>query len=217
MSRQELEDLLLVYLYDKAEAEAHGFFFFPIHEFATLAGITDGAEILAAARSLEEKGFVMLSQDLLGQVSALINLEGGSYVEKGGETGIIAKYRENPRAFLKEEDETPAWLREPEADIVQFSPDTMIAGGPVQPAGKPSEPATDLKPYIIRIINAILDDTAIDDVMRADLLRDAETLNIQLSKTTKNQAVIDLLVTELASVPSISYLTTELSSFISVS
>ncbi|HEY3275553.1 MAG TPA: hypothetical protein VGJ94_02950 [Syntrophorhabdaceae bacterium] len=212
MSRQEWEDLLLVYLYDKAEAEAHGFFFFPITEFATLAGITHGAEILAAARSLEDRGLVMLSQDLLGQVSALINLEGGSYVEKGGETGIIAKYRENPRAFLKEEDATPEWLREPEADIVQFSPDTMIAGGP---AGKPEEaPATDLKPYIIRIINAILDDTAIDDVMRADLLRDAETLNIQLSKTTRNQAVINLLMTELASIPSISYLTAELSSFI---
>jgi hypothetical protein len=214
VNRQELAELILVYLYDKAEAEAHSFFFFPLSEFASLAGIKDDTEMLAAARSLEDQGLVMLSQDFMGQISAFINLDGTVYAEKGGQTGIIAKYREDPQAFLKESD-GPMWLQEPELDaaIVQFSPEMV---SPVEAPEAPVETgAADVKPYIISIINAILDETSIDDVTRADLLRDAESLNIQLAKTTKNRDVIRLLMAELASFPSLAHLTAELSSFVS--
>ena len=104
MKTDEMAELLLVYLYDKAEAEAHSFFFFPLSEFAERAGITDGALLLTVARGLEDRGLVMLSMDLMGQISALINLEGNSFVEGGGETGIIGRYRQDPGAFLKEEE-----------------------------------------------------------------------------------------------------------------
>ena len=215
----ELAELFLAYLYDKAEAEAHSFFFFPLDEFVTRAEITDGATLLKAAQGLEDRGFVMLSQNIMGEISAFINLEGSSFVESGGETGIIGRYRQNPDAFLKEE-ESPSWLSEPdEVNIVQFTPEMMQNCGAASAPATPTVPETpsqgdERKQYILDIINVILDDTTIDDVTRADFLRDAETLNIQLAKTVRNRTVIDALMAELLSLPSLAQLVAQLSSFI---
>ena len=215
MTTDELAELLLAYLYDKAEAEAHSFFFFPLSEFATAAGITDHAELLKVAQGLEELGLVMLSLDPLGQINALINLEGNSYVEGGGRTGIIQKYRENPQAFIKENDTLP-WLSAPEIEFAEFTPPP--ANPPAEELGPEAtgESPTDsrIRDLILQIINVLLDDTGIDDVTRADLLRDAETLNIQLAKTTRNKTVIDALVAELSSIPSIAYSVAQLTTYI---
>jgi len=216
LTTDELAELLLAYLHDKAEAEAHSFFFFSLSDFATAAGITDHAELLKVAQGLEDLGLVMLSQDMLGQISALINLEGSSYVDEGGRTGIIAKYRENPQAFIKEDD-TPAWLSSPEIEFAEFTPPPAAA----VPAGEyglgaAEQSSTDsrIRDLILQIIGIILDDTSIDDITRADLLRDAETLNMQLAKTSRNKVVIDALITELSSVPSIAYSVAQLTSYI---
>ena len=215
MTTDELAELFLAYLYDKAEAEAHSFFFFSLSEFATGAGITDHAELLKVAQGLEDLGLVMLSQDPMGQISALINLEGNSYVESGGKTGIIAKYRENPRAFVKEDD-VPAWLSAPDFEIAEFTPPPTAAPAAEFGLGvtEKTSSSSEIRDLILQIINVILDDTSIDDITRADLLRDAETLNIQLAKTSRNKTVIDALVAELSSVPSISYSVAQLTSYI---
>ena len=216
MNTDELTELLLAYLNDKAEGEVHSFFFFPLGDFAAGAGITDHDQLMAAARALEDGGMAMLSQDVFGQVSALITMEGMSYVESGGETGIIARYRENPQAFIQEE-ENPSWLSQPEPEIALFTPEMA---NQVAPAGEPvkaetaSSQSPGLKQVIIQIINVILDDTSLDDTTRADLLRDAETLNIQLAKTTRNRVVIDALMAELWSVPSLAHAVAQLSSYI---
>ena len=47
-----------------------------------------------------------------------------------------------------------------------------------------------IREYIVRIINVILEDPSLDDETRADFLRDAETLNMQLQKSRRNGAVI---------------------------
>ncbi|MDR2019054.1 MAG: hypothetical protein LBQ00_09395 [Syntrophobacterales bacterium] len=215
MTTDELAELLLAYLYDKAEAEAHNFFFFPLVDFATAAGITDHVELRKIAEGLEELGLVMLSQDMLGQISALINLEGNSYVEDGGKTGIIGKYRENPEVFVKEND-VPAWLNAPNIELAEFTPPAMEA-----PAGEYGLGATEkssmdprIRDLILQIIKIILDDTSIDDVTRADMLRDAETLNIQLAKTSRNKTIIDALLVALSSMPSAVYSVAQLTTYI---
>ena len=218
MTRDELTELLLAYLYDRAEGEAHSFFFFPLEEFAVAAGITDPAELLQAAHDLEAGGFVMLSQDLLGQVSAFINLEGTCYVEAGGETGIIAKYRENPEAFIKPQDGLPSWLTQGEMtfETAEFTPPPIEEGLPAHGLGATDQSSVSegIRHGIVDIINAILEDPSLDDVTRSDLLRDAETLNIQLAKTVKNQTVIETLLRELSLIPSLAYYVTQLSSYV---
>ena len=156
----------------------------------------------------------MLSLDMLGQVSALINLDGNSFVEDGGETGIIAQYRNNPQAYIKVTEDEGMDYPSP-ITIRQFGPDMME---PRSPDPVPQEVAeiavTDTKRLIIEIINAILDDQTLDDTSRADLLRDAETLNIQLAKTSRNKVIIFALLQEFSRLSSVAHLVSQLSTYI---
>ncbi len=213
MNAYEMAELFLTYLYDRAEAEAHSFFFFPLYEFADAANITDGQALLEAAQLLESRGFVMLSQDLLGQVSALITMEGNSFAEGGGETGIIRKYRENPGAYMKALENLGSY--DLPFTVGQFTPDMLGDPAPVQSAPSTAQTAlTDTKTFILDIIHVILEDTTLDDASRADLLRDADALNIQLAKSVRNKRVIEALMAELASVPSVAPLVAQLSTLI---
>jgi hypothetical protein len=213
MNTHEIAELLLVYLYDRVEAEAHSFFFFPLGEFADAANITDGKALLEAAQLLESRGFVMLSQDIVGRISALINMEGSSFVEEGGETGIIKKHRENPGTYIKVSDDPGPY--DLPFKVGQFTPDMLEPQPPVQSAPPTAEsPLADTKAFILDIMHVILEDVTLDEASRADLLRDADALNIQLAKTVKNKRVIEALMTELAGVPSVAPLVAQLSTLI---
>jgi len=209
VTTEELAELLLAYLYDKTEAEVHSYFFFPLADFMGMAKIDDNEEILRAAQLLEAKGFVMLSQDYLGQISAMINPDGHSFVEAGGETGIIGKYRENPEMYIPNREEIQeAFMAASSIPTAPFVPEPHPQPAPA------SVHRIDIKYYILQIIDTILNDTTIDDTTREDLLRDAETLYMQLNKHVRNKTVIDALIAELSSIPSIVPLITALSSFV---
>ncbi|MBA4418688.1 MAG: hypothetical protein C0392_12390 [Syntrophus sp. (in: bacteria)] len=214
MNIQELSELLLTYLYDRAEAEIQSFYFFSLNEFSVSFGITDRQQILDAANILETRGFVMLSLDLVGQVSALINLDGSSFVENGGETGIIAQYRNNPQAYIKVVEDEGMVYPSP-ITIRQFGPDMMEARSPDPVPQETAEAVvTTTKQLVFNIIDVILEDQTLDEVSRSDLLRDAETLNIQLEKTSRNKVIIYALLQELSSISSISHLVSQLSTYI---
>lgn len=209
MTIEELAELLLVYLYDKTEAEVHGYFFFPLADFMGLTKIDDGEEVLKAAHLLEAKGFILLSQDYLGQVNAMINPDGYSFVEAGGKTGIIGKYRENPDFYMSARGEIGETFMAassiPVADLTLKSQPRPVTD---------TSTRANIKQYILQIIDTILNDTTIDDDMREDLLRDAESLYMQLNKHVRNRVVIDALIIELSSIPSIVPIVTSLSSFL---
>jgi hypothetical protein len=217
MDINELEELLLVYLYDRAEAEVHSYFFFPLNEFAISIGANDMQNILEVAERLESGGLIMLSQDLLGQISALINLEGISFVEDGGKTGIIKKYRDNPETFIKiKEEDANIYNTTHHFNTVQFVPEaTQHATTDYIPKVTQQVPTgIDAKGLILQIIEVLLNDDSIDATMKEDLLRDIETVNIQLNKNTKNKMLIKTLLNELSSIPSIALLVAQLSSFV---
>ncbi|HBE44853.1 MAG TPA: hypothetical protein DDW17_05205 [Deltaproteobacteria bacterium] len=209
MTIEELAELLLAYLYDKTEAEVHSYFFFPLADFMGLAKIDDGEEVLKAAHLLEAKGFILLSQDYLGQVNAMINPDGYSFVEAGGKTGIIGKYRENPDFYMSARGEIGETFMAassiPVADLTLKSQPRPVTD---------TSTRANIKQYILQIIDTILNDTTIDDDMREDLLRDAESLYMQLNKHVRNRVVIDALIIELSSIPSIVPIVTSLSSFL---
>jgi hypothetical protein len=101
MTTEELAELFMVSLYDMAEAAPHPYFLFTMNDFAPRMGITDMADVRRALRFLEEKGLIFLaSTDAWGGISAGITVDGSQFVENGGETGIIARYREDPAAFI---------------------------------------------------------------------------------------------------------------------
>ncbi len=202
MSTEELAELFLTYLYDLSEAARHPNFLFSVNDFAPRMGITDREQLLNAVNLLESRGFIFLaSYDAWGGISAAITMDGAVFVEKGGGTGIIARYREDPQAFVCE---APA----EQAPVV---PPPITE--PIKMASEEKEPF-----FAGRAIEAILAD--MEDILerdnsvgvetKRDVLSDLATLRIQLERNVKNKAVIDAILNDLVGVPSIAPLVTGL-------
>ncbi len=100
MTTEELAELFLGHLYELAEEAPHPNFLFSVNDFAPKVGLTDREELKKAINYLGDRGFVIVASfDMFGGVSAGITIEGSIFVEKGGETGIIERYRKIPQPF----------------------------------------------------------------------------------------------------------------------
>ncbi len=198
MTTEELAELFLVSLYDMAEAAPHPYFLFSMNEFVPRMGISNMAELRKALNLLEEKGLVYLaSTDAWGGASAGITMEGSVFVEKGGETGIIERFRKDPSSIgiVPEAASAPA--------PTYVAPEASTPSGPPlqSPASDPSEGALDA--VLSEMATAVQNETTIEPSTRSDLLADIETLRIQLLRRTKNQAVIKALLYNLSEFPSL--------------
>ncbi|HUL29220.1 MAG TPA: hypothetical protein VLZ03_02105 [Thermodesulfobacteriota bacterium] len=200
MTREELGELFLAHLYELAEKAPHPNFLFSVNEFAPKLGITSREEIQKAIDYLGDRGFIILaSLDSFGGISAGITIEGSVFVEKGGETGIIRRYRENPQR----------------SNITAFAPDPPSVDS--ERTGTVSEERQDFfsaprtVEAIFEDIEDILkrDDTAAAEVKK-DLFSDLATLKIQMERHVKNQQIIQIILGNLSRIPSVSPLVTAL-------
>ncbi len=200
MSTEELAELFLTHLYDLAESAPHPNFLFSVNDFAPRFGISDMAELQRAMQYLGDRGLIILaSLDPLGGISAGITIDGSVFVENGGETGVIAKYRADPQAFAEIAFE-PQVPSAPPGQIVTKVPDgeyTAYAGQAID--------------AILADIEAMLGrDPHVTAETRRDVLSDLATLKIQMARNVKNKAVIGAMLESLAEVPSIAPLVTAL-------
>lgn len=209
MSTQELAELFLVHLYDLAESAPHPNFLFSANDFAPLFGVGDMGELRRALQHLGDRGLIILaSLDPLGGISAGITIEGSVFVENGGETGIIGRYRNDPGAFVTRGDPQAFAGSPPE---IPLSP--VPSGAAVTERPEKEGPF-----YAGRAINAILADMEemlerdphVPAETRDDVLSDLATLKIQMERNVKNKAVIGAMLESLATVPSIAPLVTAL-------
>ncbi len=186
MTTEELAELFLTSLYDMAEAAPHPYFLFSMNEFVPRMGISDMAELRRALNLLEEKGLIYLaSTDAWGGVSAGITMEGSVFVEKGGETGIIERFRKDPSSIGI----VPQAASAPSPTQIPAEP-SMPMGAPPRPSPLSDSSEGMLEAVLSEMATAVQNDTVMESSERGDLLADIETLRIQLSKRTKNQAVI---------------------------
>ena len=188
MTTEELAELFLAHLYEAAEQAPHPNFLFSVNDFAPKLGITDRAELQKAMNYLGDKGLIFLaSLDMFGGISAGITIEGSIFVEKGGETGRIEQYRKTRGAFAGTSSESSP----PAVDRPFFSPHAVEA--------------------ILEDIREVLqrDDTLAAEAKK-DLLSDLATLKIQMGRSVKNRHVINAMLGNLSSVPSIVPLVTGL-------
>jgi hypothetical protein len=204
MTTEELAELFLAHLYELADEAPHPNFLFSVNDFAPKFGITDREEIQKAINHLGDRGFIILASfDMLGGISAGITIEGSIFVEKGGETGIIEQYRRDPRTFVKTPSEPalPAIDRERTETVNEEKQSPLFAH---------------------RAVEAVLED--IEDVLKRDgtlaaeakkdLLSDLFTLKIQIERSAKNSQIINVLLGNLSSIPSIAPLVTGLNCII---
>jgi hypothetical protein len=193
VTTEELAELFLAHVYDLAGAAPHPNFLFSVNDFAPGLGITDREELQKALNVLGDRGLIILaSMDMYGGISAGITMEGSVYVEKGGETGVISKYRKNPQSFVK----TPP-----------ASPSSGVAPETAETLGEEKQ----VPPFASRAVAAILAD--MEDILkrditvaaeaRTDLLSDLATLRIQMGRTVKDRRIIDAVLGNLSAVPSI--------------
>lgn len=202
MSTDELAELFLTYLYDLSEAAPHPNFLFSVNDFAPRMGITDREQLLKAVNLLESRGLIFLaSYDAWGGISAAITIEGSVFVEKGGETGIIARYRDDPQSFVCEQPtEQPPIVPPPVPRTIKMPNEEkapFFAGRAVE--------------AILADMEDILErDDSVGAETKRDVLSDLATLRIQMERNVKNKAVIDAILNDLVGVPSIAPLVTGL-------
>jgi hypothetical protein len=205
MTIEEIAELFLAHLYDLAEAAPHPNFLFSVNDFAPRYGVEKREDLQAANHYLGDRGLIILaSLDMFGTISAGITMDGSVFVEKGGETGIIGRYRKDPQSFIVNLPERP-----PEP----------VAAGTVETTYE--EKRTPLY-TVLRAVDALLldieeileKDDAVPGEIKKDLLSDLATLKIQVSRNVKNKAVIGALLDNLSSVRSIAPLVTGLNSIV---
>jgi hypothetical protein len=194
MDSTTLAELLLASLYDLAEEQPHNYFFFQLDEIGTRLGATDMGQMIKAAQILEARGFAMLSLGPWPALSAMISSEGISFVENGGETGIIKAYRSNPREVI---DMVSREVQAPPESVQNFSQET-----------KP-EKTQDLSlnemihTNLSRIGLILVNDPSIETSVREDAIKDLESLKIQLSRSSRNWRLIGMLLDALAEIQSL--------------
>lgn len=194
MDSTTLAELLLVSLYDLAEEQPHSYFFFQLDEIGTRLGATDMGQMIKAVQILETRGFAMLSVGPWSALSAMISGDGISFVENGGETGIIKAYRSNPREVI---DIVSREVQAPPETVQTFSQEAM------------PEKAQDLSlnevihTNLSRIALVLVNDPSIEAASREDAIKDLESLKIQLSRSSRNWRLIEMLLDALAEIPSL--------------
>jgi hypothetical protein len=215
MTTQELAELFLTALYDLAEAAPHPNFLFNMNEFAPAVGLSDFHELADAVNLLETKGLVYLSSfDPMGGISAGITPDGSQFVEKGGETGIIAEFRKDPRRFYQ--DVTPAGPMAPPMEppiMKDMGPEWMTQSAPIEEQPSSFEPAaprpirSGIDPAVDGLLMAVAilleKEPTLSKTDRDDLLKDVECLKIQVQKTRLNKEIVIALLDSLATAESV--------------
>jgi len=194
MDSTTLAELLLVSLYDLAEEQPHSYFFFQLDEIGARLGATDMGQMIKAAQILEARGHAMLSAGPWSALSAMISGDGISFVENGGETGIIKAYRSNPQEIIDlvtrevkvQGESVPNLLQEPQFKKTQDSSlgetiQTILSG----------------------IGSVLINDSSIAASVREDAIKDLESLKNQLSRNTRNWRLVEMLLDALAGIPSL--------------
>ena len=207
MTTEELAELFLAHVYDLAEAAPHPNFLFSVNDFVPRLGITDMEELQKAITLLGDRGFVILAgMDMFGGISAGITMEGSVFVEKGGETGVISKYRKDPQTFARKlpESLSPAVVPETTETVREGKPAALFASRTVEAI------LADMKDILER-------DNTVAAEAKQDLLSDLATLKIQMGRTVKDRRIIDAVVGNLSAVPSIAPLAAAIRSILASS
>jgi hypothetical protein len=199
MTTDEIAELFLAHLYELAEEAPHPNFLFSVNDFMPKLGITDREVVQKAIHYLGDRGFVILASfDMLGGISAGITTEGSVFVEKGGETGMIGRYRKNPQTWARSSlGRSSSPIDQEGTGTVNEERNLIFARYAVEAI------LEDIKDMLDR------DDTVTADAKK-DLLSDLATIKIQMERNVRSRQIIDVVLGNLSGISSIVPLVTGL-------
>jgi len=177
MTKEELAELLLTALYDMAESTPHPYFLFSMNELVPRLSGVDMAQIREALYLLESQGLVYIaSMDSWGNISAMITPDGCAFVERGGETGIVERYRKDPTSFITE---TPR-------PSLSFSRahHWSIHRNRQRLRPRPNVSGDVFEAMLGEMAEALRHESGLEPSKREDLLSDVQALKLQLGKQT---------------------------------
>jgi hypothetical protein len=99
MTMTELADLILTRMYDLAQTQGYAEQF-DVRAIAREFGEHEYMKVFNASKVLEDKGWILANFTMDEGIHAFLTGEGSIAVERGGITGIIHAFRQNPRRFL---------------------------------------------------------------------------------------------------------------------
>ena len=179
MTTDEMAELFLLHLYNLSEAAPHPNFLFSVNDFAPAFGVSKMEDLEKALNYLGDKGLVIMAGfDSFGGISAGITMEGSILVEKGGQTGIIPKYRMNPGNFISS------------------------TTAPILTNTVPKKIPTQSYPFPKRSIDALIldmedilqSDMSLAESTKTDAIADLAALKAQITRTKINFDVVKALV-----------------------
>jgi hypothetical protein len=184
LSNTELAELILTKLYDLAEESGYDGFW-NIKAIAKDLGEKDTQKIFNIAKLLQMQGYITAIFAMGGIVEGQISGAGGILVEKGGQTGIIKEYRENPKTFI---------INLSEINQSNISINSENINQSIQSKG--------LEKLVDDLKLKIADDEKISRDLKKDLLADAESLKLQLNKKEINKNIVKMIIANFSNIES---------------
>ena len=200
MTNTQLAELLLVRLYDLAEAEGHGKWY-SLNEIAAEFGVTDKGKVFNIADALEDRGLIQASFTMGPAVNACIKGEGTLFVEQGGNTGVIQTYRENPQIFSVAIDQSTHFYAP-----ISGSNVAVHSGSTSQNLAQPSE----ILAILADIEASIRETTGILEERREEALSDVAVLKSELSRKQPRRPIVEAVLATLGDLSSITSLLMQL-------
>lgn len=206
MTSTELSELLLVRLYDLAEAEGH----FKLHDLNGIArelGVTDMARIFRLAQALEGRDLITGSFASGPSVHASITGEGTLFVEQGGNTGVIRDYREHPQTFTVAIDQSTHFhATVANSNVAVHSPETRQYS---------SASSAEISSLLAAIEASVQTDSGLDQRRRDEALSDISVLRSELARERPRRPVADSILATLGDLSSITSLLMQLQPLLS--
>jgi hypothetical protein len=200
MTNTQLTELLLARLYELAESQGH-FEMQSLNEIALEFGVTDMGKVFNLAKALEGRGLIKGSFTSGPTSKALITGEGVLFVERGGDTGIMQNYRENPKSFTVSIDQSTHFhAAVASSNIAVHSPE----------AKQRLSAAPDISSLLDAIEASIRADTALDQHRLEEAVSDVSFLRSELAREQPRRSVVNSILATLGDLSSITGLIMQL-------
>ncbi len=200
MTNTQLAELLLVRLYDLAEAEGHGRWH-SLNEIAAEFSVTDKEKVFNIADALERRGLIQATFMHGPAVSACITGEGTLFVEQGGDTGVIKTYRENPQIFNIAIDQSTHFHAP-----IAGSNVAVHSGSANQNLAQSSE----ILAILADIEASIRETSGIPEERREEALGDVAILRSELTRKRPRRPIVEAVLATLGDLSSITSLLMQL-------
>ena len=200
VTNTELAELLLVRLYDLAEAEGH-FKLHGLNEIAAGFGISDMAKVFRLAEALEGRGLIKAAFAHGPTVHAAITGEGSLLVERGGDTGVIRDYREHPQSFNVAIDQSTHFHASVAGSNVAVHSSNVT---------QRLAPLPEIRSILSAIEAAIRSNAEIGEQRREEALSDVAVLHSELAREKPRKQVAETILASLGDLSSLASLLVQL-------